>query len=391
MTQLIKIDNEYSQWIKDISQRYRKSQIKAAVRVNDEMLRFYWSLGKDIVDMQAENKWGSSFYNNLSKDLQAAIPNATGLSPRNIRYMKAFYELYSDGFMPQAAAKTDGNTNVPQLVAELPDTLSQVPWGHHRTILDKCKGDKDKAWFFVKETIRNNWSRAMLMNFIDTDLYERQGKAVSNFKLTLPDEESDLAQEMTKDPYSFDFLTLTKKYNEKQLKEALVANITDFLLELGTGFSFVGKEYRLDIAGTELFLDLLFYNIRLRCYVVIEVKVGEFDPRDIGQLSNYVNAVNHMLKGEHDAPTVGLLVCKTKNNVLAQYAVEASAEPIGISEYELSNLLPDNLEGVLPSIEEIEQSLRIKSALDEADYLAENDPRRMTHDEVFNGVREILK
>ena len=358
MTQLIKIDDEYSKWIQDISQRYRRSQIKASIRVNDEMLRFYWSLGKDIVDMHAESRWGSGFYNGLSKDLQAAIPDVTGLSPRNIRYMKAFYELYSDVFLPQVAAEIESDTILPQTVAELPEILSKVPWGHHRIILDKCKGDTDKALFFVKETISNGWSRAMLLNFIDTDLYERQGKAISNFSMTLPDKESDLAQEMTKDPYNFDFLTLTKKYNERQLKDALVANITDFLLELGTGFSFVGKEYRLDVAGTEMFIDLLFYNIRLHCYVVIEVKVEEFDPRDIGQLSTYVTAVNHILKGDLDTPTVGLLVCKTKNNVLAQYAVETSAEPIGISEYELSNLMPDRVEGVLPTIEEIEQSLR---------------------------------
>lgn len=358
MTQLIKVDSEYSNWIQDISRRYRQSQIKASVRVNDEMLRFYWSLGKDIVDKQAENKWGSGFYNNLSKDLQAAIPDATGLSPRNIRYMKAFYELYSDAFLPQVAAEIEGDTIVPQVVAQLPEILGRVPWGQHRIILDKCKGDTDKALFFVKETISNGWSRALLLNFIDTDIYERQGKAISNFKLTLPDEESDLAQEMTKDPYNFDFLALTKKYNERQLKDALVANITDFLLELGTGFSFVGKEYRLDVAGTELFIDLLFYNIRLHCYVVIEVKVGEFDPRDIGQISTYVTAVNHILKSDLDTPTIGLLVCKTKNNVLAQYAVETSAEPIGISEYELSNLLPEKVEGVLPTIEEIERSLQ---------------------------------
>ena len=358
MTQLLKVDREYSKWIQDISKRYRRSQIKAAVRVNDEMLRFYWSLGKDIIDKQAENKWGSGFYNNLSKDLQTAIPDATGLSPRNIRYMKAFYELYSDEFLPQVVAEIEGDTNVPQIVAELPEILSQVPWGHHRIIIDKCKGDTDKALFFVKETITNGWSRALLLNFIDTDIYERQGKAVSNFKLTLPDEESDLAQEMIKDPYNFDFLTLTKKYNERQLKDALVENITDFLLELGTGFSFVGKEYRLDVAGTELFIDLLFYNIRLHCYVVIEVKVGEFDPRDIGQISTYVTAVSHILKGDLDTQTIGLLVCKTKNNVLAQYAAETSAEPIGVSEYELSDLLPENVEGVLPTIEEIERSLR---------------------------------
>lgn len=355
MTQIIKIDSEYSQWVKDIWQRYKRSQIKAAVRVNDEMLRFYWSLGKDIVDMQAESRWGSGFYNELSKDLQDAIPDTQGFSPSNLNYMKRVYELFKP--LENSRPQVDGEFDH-QLDGEIDlNSIFSVPWGHLKLLADKCKGNTDKALFFVKETIRNGWSRAMLLNFIDTDLYERQGGAVSNFKLTLPDEQSDLAQEMTKDPYNFDFLTLTRKYNERQLKDALVTNVTDFLLELGTGFSFVGKEYRLDVAGTELFTDLLFYNIKLHCYVVVEVKVEEFDPKDIGQISTYVTAVNHILKSDIDAPTVGLLICKTKNNVLAQYAVETSAEPIGISEYDLSNILPDTAEGVLPTIEEIEQGL----------------------------------
>ena len=362
MTDLITIDKEYSNWIQEVRQRYRKSQIKAALRVNDEMLQFYWSLGRDIVEMHAESKWGSGFYDNLSRDLQKMIPDASGLSPRNLRYMGSFYLLYKESFLPQVVAKNEGEESeqdLPQAVADFPSLLGRIPWGHHRVIIDKCKNDADKALFFVKETINNNWSRAMLLNFVDTDLFERQGKAISNFQMTLPADQGDLAQEMTRDPYNFDFLTITRKYNERQLKDALVESITDFLLELGTGFSFVGKEYRLDIAGTEVYIDLLFYNIRLHCYIVIEIKIDEFDPRDIGQLSTYVTAVNHLLKGDIDAPTVGLLICKTKNNVLAQYAVETSAEPIGISEYELSTVLPEKAEGVLPTIEEIERSLQV--------------------------------
>lgn len=356
MADLLTIDKEYSNWIHEVSQRYRKSQIKAAIRVNDEMLRFYWSLGRDIVEMHAESKWGSGFYDNLSRDLQHAIPDTKGFSPSNLNYMKRVYEL----FMPlEIDHQPDGGIDH-QVDGQFDESIVfRIPWGHLKLLADKCKGDTNKAVFFVNETINNCWSRAMLLNFIDSDLYERQGKAISNFRLTLPDTQSDLAQEMTKDPYNFDFLTITKKYNERQLKDALIESITDFLLELGTGFSFVGKEYRLDIAGTEIFIDLLFYNIRLHCYVVIEIKIDEFDPRDIGQLSTYVTAVNHLLKGDIDAPTVGLLICKTKNNVLAQYAVETSAEPIGISEYELSTILPEKAEGVLPTIEEIERSLQV--------------------------------
>lgn len=348
MGNLMKIDKEYSEWVQEISRRYRRGQIKAAVRVNDEMLRFYWSLGKDIVDMRAESKWGSGFYDSLSRDLQDAIPDTKGFSPSNFNYMKRVYELFKP--LENGHHQVDGELEL--------NNIFRIPWGHLKLLADKCKGDTKKALFFVKETIENGWSRALLFNFIDSELYERQGKAVSNFEYTLPGEQSDLAQEMTKDPYNFDFLTLTKKYNERQLKDALMQNITDFLLELGTGFSFVGREYRIDVAGTELFIDMLFYNIRLHCYVVVEVKVTDFDPRDIGQLSTYVSVVNHTLKGDIDAPTVGLLVCRTKNNVLAKYAVDASAEPIGISEYDLSNLLPENVDGILPSIEEIERHLQ---------------------------------
>lgn len=350
MSKLIKLDNEYSTWIQELSQRYQQSQIKAAIRVNTEMLAFYWSLGKDIVDMHAENRWGTNFFENLSKDMIALLPNVKGFSATNLRYMKRFYELFSCS-----------NENLPQLGAEsFPQVgadLFSIPWGHLKLIIDKCRDNTTKANFYVNQVKENHWSRAVLMNFLDTNLFERQGRAISNFKNSLPDPQSGLAQEITKDPYNFDFLSIRNGYDEKELKDALMDNIQRFLLELGTGFAFVGREYRLMIGSTEEFLDMLFYNIQLHCYVVVEVKVVEFNPRDIGQLGTYVAAVNHILKRNADNQTIGLIICKTKDNILAQYALESSSEPIGISEYQLNSLFPDDFKGSLPTIEEIEQEL----------------------------------
>lgn len=353
------LDKDYVQWVQELSKRYRRNQIKAAVKVNEQMLHFYWTLGKDIVEMHIEERWGEKVINNLSIDLQNEIPNATGFSRRNIYYCKQYYLLYYQLFetVPQVEAQSEGIT-VPQVEAQLKAQLFSVPWGHHKYIIDKCSGNPQKALFYVYQTIENGWSRAMLLNFLTTDLYERDGKALTNFKRTLPEETSDLAQEITKDPYNFAFTGITKKYNERVLKDALLQNITQFLIELGTGFAYVGKEYRLRIGETEKFIDLLFYNLTLSCYIVIEVKIGEFDFADAGQLGGYVVACNHLLRKEgRDNPTIGLLVCKSKNNLLAQYALESSNQPIGISEYELAKLYPEKVEGTIPTIEEIEEKL----------------------------------
>lgn len=353
------LDKDYARWVQELSKRYRRNQIKAAVKVNEQMLHFYWTLGKDIVEMHIEERWGEKVINNLSIDLQNEIPNATGFSRRNIYYCKQYYLLYYQLFetVPQVEAQSEGIT-VPQVEAQLKAQLFSVPWGHHKYIIDKCSGNPQKALFYIYQTIENGWSRAMLLNFLTTDLYERDGKALTNFKRTLPEETSDLAQEITKDPYNFAFTGITKKYNERVLKDALLQNITQFLIELGTGFAYVGKEYRLKIGETEKFIDLLFYNLTLSCYVVIEVKIGEFDFSDAGQLGGYVVACNHLLRKEgRDNPTIGLLVCKSKNNLLAQYALESSNQPIGISEYELAKLYPEKVEGTIPTIEEIEEKL----------------------------------
>ncbi len=352
------IDKDYLQWVENLSLRYIQSQIKAAVKVNREMLRYYWELGRDIEEMHVEARWGESVIKNLSADLQHKTPNSTGLSRTNIYYAKKFYLLYSKYLHSQISHKDGTLEIVPQTVGQLEEILFSIPWGHHRYLIDRYSSEPDKALFYVKETIKNGWSREMLLNFMDTDLYEREGKALTNFARTLPDVNSELAQDLTKDPYNFAFTGITGKYNEQKLKDALLGNISQFLLELGTGFAYVGKEFRLQIGQKEKFIDLLFYNLQLSCYVVIEVKIGEFDFQDIGQLSGYVVACNHILKKEgRDNPTIGLLICRQKDSLLAQYALEGSNLPLGISEYELQRLYPEKVEGTMPSIEEIEEKL----------------------------------
>ena len=311
------LDKDYILWVKELVKRYRGSQIKAAIKVNKEILRYYWELGKDIEEKQADNKYGSKFYATLSRDLRHEMPDVEGLSETSIRYAKRFYVLYNQQIinLPQLVEESE-KENLPQLVERLYSDLFSIPWGHHRYIIDKCSNDSDKALFYVRQTLENGWSRDILLNVLGTNLYERI------------------------------------------LKDTLLNNITNFLLELGTGFAYVGKEYRLQIAEKEKFIDLLFYNLKLSCYVVVEVKIGEFDFADAGQLGGYVVACNHLLRKEgRDNPTIGLLICKQKNNTLAQYALESSSQPLGISEYELEKLYPEKVEGTMPSIKEIEAKL----------------------------------
>lgn len=353
------VERSYKKWIADISQRFKKSQIKAASKVNEEMLLFYWQLGKEIEGMKPQNLYGSGFYERLSKDLVKELPDVKSFSPRNLRYMNDFYLLYTEACRLEEPRIETDRAKLQQVVAKSEyQSIFRIPWGHHIYILSKCKNDIKKAMFFIEKTLENNWSRAVLLNFLDTNLYEREGNAISNFTKALPDETSDLAQAITKDPYNFDFLTLRCNYDEKELKDALMDNIQNFLLELGTGFAFVGREYRLLVGKTELFIDMLFYNITMHCYVVVEVKVREFTPADIGQTGTYVEIVNDMLRRVGDGPTIGLLICKTKDNVLAQYAAQSSNEPIGISEFKLDKLANDNLKQAMPTIEEIERCLR---------------------------------
>ncbi len=352
-------DKEYVRWIVDLARRYRSSQIKAAVKVNDEMLRFYWSVSEDIEKRQYENRYGSHFYENVSRDLRKELGLTQGLSTTTIKYAHYFYRLYSQlvGIRKQDA--DDSSVANRQEVIDDFDCIFRIPWSLHVLIIDKFKKEPHKAMFFVKKTIENNWGYAVLLNYIGSDLYERQGAAQTNFALTIPAPESDLAQELLKSPYDFTFLPGKERYQETELKDALIDHITRFLVELGKGFSYVGKEYRLVAGGKEKFIDLLFYIIPLHRYCVIEVKVTEFDFPDLGQLAGYVAMVDDLLNTEVEKPAIGLLICKEKNTVLARYALSTINRPIGISEYEIARQqLPDDLKKSLPSPEEIEKGLR---------------------------------
>jgi predicted nuclease of restriction endonuclease-like (RecB) superfamily len=368
-----KSNEEYKKWLVELKTRIRQSQIKAAVRVNKEMLSLYWSMGQDIVALQMESTWGTGFFDKLSRDLRSEFPDMEGFSTTNLKYCKYFYQFYSqdvpirqqlvDVIRPQVGdeLQTPENKKItirPQLGDELQiNPLFSIPWGHHKAIIDKCKSI-NQALFYVQKTIQNNWSRVVLLNFIKDDLYGRQGKAITNFDRLLPEVQSDLANETLKDPYNFDFLTLSEKYREKELEDALVENITKFLLELGQGFAFVGRQYPIMVGDRERFIDLLFYHLELRCYVVIELKVKEFEPEQTGKLGYYISAVNNQLKKEIDNPTIGLLIVREKNNIDVQYSLESSSQPIGVSEFTYSKLLPENYKSALPTIEEIEEGLK---------------------------------
>ena len=341
-------DNDYLQWIQDLCKRYRQNQIKASMQINKGILAFYWELGKDIEERKYDNKYGSRFYENLSRDLSKVLDNKKGLAPTSLRYTKYFYCLYAPLF--ENCRQDADNFNL----------LFSIPWSHHQKIIDKVKGDSNKALFFVRKTLENNWGRGVLVNFLETDLYERQGSALSNFKTTMPSIEGDLAQQMLKDPYNFNFIPLHEQYTEKELKDELMDKLSNFLLELGKGFSFVGREYRISAGGKDKYIDLLFYIIPLHCYCIVEVKTTEFDFQDVGQLAGYTAMVDELLNSKLDNPAIGLLICKEKNSVLAHYALSRINSPIGISEFIIpKQQLPDELKDKLPSIEEIEKCMNI--------------------------------
>ena len=392
--------SDYAVWVQSISKRYRLSQIKAAVAVNTEMLKFYFGLGADIVRMEKKQPWGSGFLKRLSLDLKMQMPEAECFSPRNLYYMRDFFKLYAtEAFLHQVGAKLkscanstsstrmshqDGGQSLHQVGAKkevqpiihqvdeksyvinfeevypnVAQLIFSVPWRHHIVLIDKFRSNQGAALFYVRQIVKNGWSRAVLMHFIDTQLHLRQGKAVSNFAAALPEPDSDLAQEVTKDPYCFDFVALTPKCREKELKDAMMAHIEKFLLELGQGFMLVGREYRLEVGAKEVFADLLFFHMNLNRYIVVEVKATEFESEHLGQLGLYVSAVNHILKKPEHEPAIGLLVCKTKDNTMVKWALESTQHPIGVSEYRIREILPKEVASELPTIKEIEASLAL--------------------------------
>ena len=363
--------SEYRDWLKDIKQRVRQAQVKAAVQVNRSLLSFYWELGADIVERQKSAKWGSGFLKQLSEDLMAEFPDMKGFSKRNLECIRQWYIFYAEG-VPALATYCVQITQ--QAVAQLPKPVTidkegkagpqsrnqqvvallvLIPWSHNLVIISKCR-DAAEALYYVKKTVEHNWSRNVLAHQIESGLYLREGKAVTNFAETLPAPQSDLAQQLIKDPYNFDFLTLTEDYNERELEKALTDHITKFLLELGAGFAFVGRQQGLQVGERDFFLDLLFYHTKLHCYVVIELKTGEFEPEYAGKLNFYLKAVDEQLRGKKDEPTIGILLCKSRDRVVVEYALSDIRKPMGVSEYQLTRALPDNLKASLPSIEELE-------------------------------------
>ncbi len=347
------IDKAYKDWLIGLKSKIRSAQLKAAVTVNTELITLYWDLGKMITEKQEISQWGSKLIGQIAKDLKNEFPDIEGFSRTNLFSMRQFYAFYLNA-LPQNLALPI----VHQLGEQLhPDSiLMKIPWRHHVLIISKTK-DYEEAIFYVKKTIENGWSRSVLEHQIGSNLFQRQGKAITNFKNTLPDVSSDLAQELLKDPYNFDFLTLTTHYKELELENALVQNITKFLLELGSGFAYVGKQVPMIIGDQAYFIDLLFYHLKLRAYVVIELKATDFIPEYTGKLSFYLSAANELLKHPLDNPTIGLIICKNKNNIVAEYALNNINHPMGITEYELTKIFPEEFKSSLPTIEEIENEL----------------------------------
>ena len=369
---------EYKTWIGGIARRFKQSQIKAATAVNVEMLKFYWSLGADIVRLEKDQPWGSKFMQRVSADLKAWMPEAKCFSVRNLQYMRLFVELYGTrGIAQQPVAQLASGEFTQQVVAQISAVGSRttelrqfeqdfpnvsrmlfaVPWGHHVHIMDKFKEDQRVALFYVRKTVENGWSRAMLENNIASNLHLRQGMSETNFDLALTDPDSDLAKETLKDPYDFSFIAMDEKYREEELKTELIKNIEQFLQELGKGFSYLGREYKLQIGETQRAVDMLFYNVIERRYYVIEVKVRKFDPADIGQIGTYMVAVNRQLKQPGDQQTVGLIICREKDRVTVRYALESSSLPIGVSDYVLERFIPADFKSQMPTIEEVEGEL----------------------------------
>lgn len=330
-------DNQYLSIIENIKQEINNSQFKAAVSVNRELVMLYYNIGLIINEHKT---WGNKFIENLAKDIKLAFPNSTGYSVRNLKYMAKFASEYPDRkFVQQAVA--------------------QLPWGHNVVLLDKVADISARKWY-IKKCAENGWSRNVLVHQIENGLYERQAIAekISNFEDRLPAPQSELAMQTMKDPYIFDFIPFKEDMVERDIENALVKEITALLLELGTGFAFLGNQYHLNIGGDDFYIDLLFYNLNLRAYVVIELKTGDFKPEYAGQLNFYLSAVDGTLKKETDNPSIGLLLCKSKNNLVAEYSLKDMSKPIGISEYKITNNLPKELEKQLPSVEDIQKRIK---------------------------------
>lgn len=338
VAQLGKAHVDYALLLEDLKGKIRSAQIRAGLAANRELVLLYWEIGRQILDSQRQEGWGTKVVDRLALDLRHEFPEMKGFSPRNLKYMREFAEIYQETqFVQQVAA--------------------QIPWFHNVVLIDKVKNPIEREWY-IRQTIQNGWSRNVLVHQIESGLYKRQGKAVSNFDRTLPAPQSELARQILKDPYVFDFLTIGEEAKERDVEKALLEQIRAFLLELGVGFAFVGSQYHLEVGGEDFYIDLLFYHLRLRCFVVIELKVGEFQPEYAGKMNFYLSAVDDLLRHKDDQPSIGIILCKSKNKVVVEYALRDTRKPIGVSGYKLTETLPRKFKSELPSVEELETSLK---------------------------------
>ena len=353
------VRDHFAALLADVKARIQAAQTRAVLAVNAELVRLYWDIGRVIHQRQQREGWGAAVIPRLAAALKNELPEVKGFSERNIKRMLAFYRDYPDPavIVPQAVAQLPGPRKVPQPVAQLPDSLIwSVPWAHHVILMDKVPDLPTRRWY-MEQTLAHGWSRNVLALQVDAQAHARQGKAVSNFAAVLPAPQSDLAQQTLKDPYIFDFLTLTDPFQERELETELVRHLEKFLLELGQGFAFVGRQYRLSVGDDDFYLDLLFYHLRLRAFIVIDLKTGKFKPEYAGKLNFYCNVVNDQLKHESDAPTIGLILCQSHDRLQAEYSFAGIDKPIGISTYELTRALPAAVQSALPTVEQIEAEL----------------------------------
>ena len=364
------MESEYKIWLIELTSKIRSAQIKAALAVNSSLIQLYWEIGKQIADKQALFEGRNNYVAQLSKDLQAEFPDIKGFSRTNLFYIRKFYQFYGMASVQQVVGLKEKSKNteielLQQLIAININSVQQpvglsplliVPWGHQVTILNKIN-DLSEAIFYLQQIVENNWSRAILTLQIEQDTYTRQGKAINNFRQTLPEKQALIATQILKDPYNFGFLTLEPKSQELDMERALTHHITKFLLELGKGFAFIGRQYPIQVGDKEYRLDLLFYHIRLRCFVVIDLKVVEFEPEFAGKMNFYLSVVDNQIKATEDHPSIGIILCKNKNKLEVEYALQGMNKPIGVSEFTITQALPAELKSTLPTVEEFENEL----------------------------------
>ncbi len=345
-------DDNYADFLNGLKSRIRTAQVKAALAVNQELIHLYWQIGNEILTRQQDQGWGGKVIERLAKDLKREFPDISGFSQTNLKYMRAFAEAYSEEEIGQRS-------------------VGQLPWRHNIALITKLKEQQARLWYAHK-AVENGWSRDILVMQIESDLFARLGGAVTNFERVLPAPQSDLAQQLVKDPYNFDFLTLAEEAQERDLERGLVDHIRDFLLELGMGFSFLGSQYPLVVSGKEYRLDILFYHVKLHCYVVVDLKMREFEPQHSGQMSFYVAAVDNLMRNELDAPTIGIILCRSKDKTIVEYALQGTQQPIGVSTFQTQGELPPDIQSSLPTVEQFE--LELNTALEEIEDEEKQSP-----------------